>query len=113
MNGGKNKMKENAMVENTSDFRDTNDSEPISDIILGYYDMASKVSMIVEGIPEEMDSTVLKSLSPLYDKVKEKDKDLARFLMGMLYSFRSVDATGAILTVMAYLGIESVPKVEG
>lgn len=93
------------MTENTPEFKNEN---AVSDLTIEYYNMASKVSMIVEGIPEEMDSVVLKSLKPLYDKAKEKDKDLARFLMGMLYCFRSVDATGAVLTIMAYLGIESL-----
>lgn len=77
-------------------------------LALEYYNMASMVSMTVEGIPEEMDSVVLGKLYPLYERVKEKDKDLARFLMGMLYCFKDEGSVGVTLTTMAYLGLESV-----
>ena len=101
------------MTTTSKNLTNTKDIANISkDLALEYYNMASMVSMTVETIPEEMDSVVLGKLYPLYEKVKEKDKDLARFLMGMLYCFKDESSVGVTLTIMAYLGLESVHDKE-
>lgn len=82
--------------------------EMTSRIILRFYNLASTISMEIENIPEEMDSIILGDFNPLYEKAKEKDKDLARFLMGILYAVKSKDAATTALAVMAYLGLEMV-----
>ena len=69
-------------------------------------DLTKKVSMIAESIPEEMDEVVMGDLAPVYNKVKKKDKELARFCMGIIYSMQSQDVFTSLSLVMAYLGKE-------
>ena len=57
------------------------------------------IKLAVEGIPVKMDSVVLGEYYGMYEKIN--DKDLARFLMGVMYS--DSKSTPYILMVMKYL----------
>lgn len=92
---------------NLDEYRDVLSNKLMSEV----YDMAVMVMMEIENLPEEFESIVSSNIKPLYEKAKAKDKDLAKFLLGLVYIFTitgNSDSFAVPLTIMAYLGIDSV-----
>lgn len=65
--------------------------------------------MDAESIPEDMIKNMLGEHYCIYEKAKEKDEDLSKFLLGMFFVFGCVkESVATSLLVMAYLGLEKV-----
>ena len=81
----------------------------MNDKINNYYKLATMVKMDAEGIPEDMIKNMLGEHYCIYEKAKEKDEDLSKFLLGMFFVFGCVkESVATSLLVMAYLGLEEV-----
>ena len=74
------------------------------------YDMALRVIMEIENLPKEFEDIVSSNIKPMYEKAKKKDKNLAKFLVGLIYIFTlgNSKSFAVPMVVMAYLGIDSV-----
>ena len=81
----------------------------MNDKINNYDKLATMVKMDAEGIPEDMIKKMLGEHYCIYEKAKEKNDDLSKFLLGMFFVFGSIKETvPTILLTMAYLGLEEV-----
>ena len=77
--------------------------------INNYYKLAAMIKMDAEGIPEDMIKNMLGEHYCIYEKAKEKNDDLSKFLLGMFFVFGSIkERVPTILLTMAYLGLEEV-----
>ena len=91
---------------NLDEYRDVLSNKLMSET----YDMALRVIMEIESLPNEFEDVASSSIRPMYEKAKKKDKNLAKFLLGLIYIFAigNPDFLSVPLTIMAYLGIDSV-----
>ena len=81
----------------------------MNDKINNYYKLAAMIKMDAEGIPEDMIKNMLGEHYCIYEKAKEKNDDLSKFLLGMFFVFGSIkERVPTILLTMAYLGLEEV-----
>lgn len=81
----------------------------MNDKINNYYKLAAMIKMDAEGIPEDMIKNMLGEHYCIYEKAKEKNDDLSKFLLGMFFVFGGIkERVPAILLTMAYLGLEEV-----
>ena len=81
----------------------------MNDKINNYYKLAAMIKMDAEGIPEDMIKNMLGEHYCIYEKAKEKNDDLSKFLLGMLFVFGGIkERVPTILLTMAYLGLEEV-----
>lgn len=91
---------------NLDEYRDVLSNKLMSET----YDMALRVIMEIENLPKEFEDIASSNIKPMYEKAKKKDKNLAKFLLGLIYIFTigNPDFLSVPLTIMAYLGIDSV-----
>ena len=81
----------------------------MNDKINNYYKLAAMIKMDAEGIPEDMIKNMLGEHYCIYEKAKEKNDDLSKFLLGMFFVFGGIkERVPTILLMMAYLGLEEV-----
>ena len=81
----------------------------MNDKINNYYKLAAMIKMDAEGIPEEMIKNMLGEHYCIYEKAKEKNDDLSKFLLGVFFVFGGIkERVPTILLTMAYLGLEEV-----
>ena len=81
----------------------------MNDKINNYYKLAAMIKMDAEGIPEDMIKNILGEHYCIYEKAKEKNDDLSKFLLGMFFVFGGIkERVPTILLTMAYLGLEEV-----
>lgn len=81
----------------------------MNDKINNYYKLAAMIKMDAEGIPEDMIKNMLGEHYCIYEKAKEKNDDLSKFLLGMFFVFGNIkERVPTILLTMAYLGLEEV-----
>ena len=67
----------------------------MNDKINNYYKLATMIKMDAESIPEDMIKNMLGEHYCIYEKAKEKNEDLSKFLLGMFLT-------------MAYRGLDEV-----
>mgnify|MGYP003516848341 CR=1 FL=1 len=91
---------------NLDEYRDVLSNKLMSET----YDMALRVIMEIENLPKEFAMKSLEKATADYEKAKAKDKDLAKFLLGLIYIFTlgNSKSFAVPMVVMAYLGIDSV-----
>lgn len=81
----------------------------MNDKINNYYKLATMVKMDAESIPEDVIKNMLGEHYCIYEKAKEKDEDLSKFLVGMFFVFGGIkESVATSLLTMAYLGLEEV-----
>ena len=81
----------------------------MNDKINNYYKLAAMIKMDAEGIPEDMIKNMLGEHYCIYEKAKEKNDDLSKFLLGLFFVFGGIkERVPTILLTMAYLGLEEV-----
>lgn len=81
----------------------------MNDKINNYYKLATMIKMDAESIPEDMIKNMLGEHYYIYEKAKEKNEDLSKFLLGMFFVFGGIkESVATSLLVMAYLGLEEV-----
>ena len=68
---------------NLDEYRDVLSNKLMSEM----YDMALRVIMEIENLPKEFEDVASSSIRPMYEKAKKKDKNLAKFLLGLIYIF--------------------------
>ena len=81
----------------------------MNDKINNYYKLAAMIKMDAEGIPEDMIKNMLGEHYCIYEKAKEKNDDLSKCLLGMVFVVGGIkERVPTILLTMAYLGLEEV-----
>ena len=81
----------------------------MNDKINNYYKLATMIKMDAESIPEDIIKNMLGEHYCIYEKAKEKNKDLSKFLLGMFFVFGGIKKKKKkSLLTMAYLGLEEV-----
>ena len=91
---------------NLDEYRDVLSNKLMSEM----YDIALRVIMEIENLPKEFEDIASSNIKPMYEKAKKKDKNLAKFLLGLIYIFTlgNSKSFAVPMVVMAYLGIDSV-----
>ena len=89
--------------------RKTNGGIIMDDKINNYYKLATMIKMDAESIPEDMIKNMFGEHYCIYEKAKEKNEDLSKFLVGMFFVFGGIkESVATSLITMAYLGLEEV-----